>query len=1509
MSRDASALPVAIEKTLRSIRLRQLSFGLLGALALALSVMIVAMILAMIVDWSFVLFSPAARMTLTVATLGLSIGALTAAGVPVIFRALGWARAARDVDQGVPQLEERWTTVTSMAMAAERPRSAAAEAMLAQVTSEAVAMRRLVRPALVASPLRMRFAVLGLLASGVLLAGFLAVDWSQTSVLLRRFWSPTADITATQLTCLTGSVSVPRGESIELVTQLNGRQTQLALLTIEHDSGVIDEFEIDRRDHEVKSFVRSVRVEGSFRYRVQAGDDQTGWQRVTAIDYPELEEVQFTITAPEYVGRPPYEKSLIPARVKVAQGSKLQLNMKAASSLERLQLIVTGGDASLPAEEESVDLSADADGWYRFETDLHHDLSLRPALLNAHGLTNIDRRVCRIEVIADKAPVARIITPTEDAAVAPDDVINIRFEAHDDHGIESAELVVYEESATEGGEPKVLQVQPIPLNDQRHAKHVMAETQLDLKGLELEEGSRISYAVRVTDNRRSAAMPPTESGNADAEDTLAANREATDPPVAAGDRSGQQADPRSRGEKLASGDPVGEPKVGEPYSDLAAAKPDEREPVLLDSTNEPSPSPPPAVEQATATSERQQAAGDSGNEGLAAAETAPTPTDTDPTNTDPTSADPTNVAVNDDDPQSETDQEGSPIGATASDSDPNQPAAPERVAREGTTGGKPEGQDDSDQEATNRSSEFAAGDGDADRPSAVASSSQSNSERQGIASSASATEDPWTFTPQQSETGQNGLTTRRRLRIAERLAAVGEAEARRERGLNIRERVVQIDKMLLGVEEGLRPIAERSVAEANRGEQLRDLDRRLGEIEEYIASLRSETKDEQFAFVGLQMVDIGRVHVSPARNRVFAASRDARGAAGNVSTALQNVVRARELLAALLKRYDEVERDRELAESLDDAIKMYEVYVERRHQLLREARQNKNPLTRDMAIIEVDQAYLDRYAEVLTLRREMLREFGRMLADDPRLLSRYMDLIKRRRASFRDQLAELALRQDEIATELSGWLAVDEVQRDEVWTLLAEMRSETTRTMAKDAAALAERIRSQMPLELESDRGTSQQIINHGQTIAQEARAISFRTDALLGGSSTDATNKGIANGAAQLVSHFLELETALQRLEFERQGNTDVAEYVDRRLLESQSVAEQASGWAESSRSIESKAFHRLVEVDQDRIGNATELLRTEMLELESNLEDQFEQQGAPGVPGPIVDMVRDLHRIMEGITFNQLAATFALRGNRLPVAESQQLRALKGFERAEDLMDLIRRSVVAELDQYEVEDPDIADLEDPTLDEFLANLEREPNLAAQLGIPGRPRNLRVIAELMTNSEAGGDLLGESGEAARQRAQEAMRRELKSRQEDEKPETDMTEEERQQLAKAKEMQEMLEKSLAAIEEKAEDDANTAEQRRQLEETAEQLNRLLAEVKQRNPDAEQWERLVQSDRAKRILRALARGEQLPDEQWNKLLSTLEDGLWQVRGKRPPEEYRKVIEQYQDHIRRLTIGGG
>ncbi len=1522
-------MPSVMEAKLRSIRRRQAILAVGRALMLAGSTLLAAMLVAMLLDWSFTLFNGLVRTTLTACALVLTAIVLSVYGVGPVIAARRWTCAATAADESAPQLEERWTTVANFATANHRPTSPVAEVMFQQVAREAAALGPFVEPSRAVPSVALRPTLIVFLACCFALAAFLALGGRQSSVLLRRFWSPWASITATQLHSLTGDVTIPRGEPLELTIGLEGVARSAAVLTIERDSGVVDAFVLSPTDSLPHRFTHSLRVEDSFRYQVRAGDGQTSWHRVTAIDYPELGEIRLTITAPAYVDRPPLEKTLMPRRVSVVEGSWLVLRMKPQTAVERLQLTLTPGGKD---EEKSIDrtvrLTPNEEGWYRWETQLLEGFSFRPSLVNAHGLTNQEKHVCSIEVIADKAPVVRILSPTEETAATVDEEIKITFEAHDDHAIDTAELVVYDESGAEAGlPPKVVTVKQISLGDQKRKKYVTASTQLDLKELKLEPGAQLSYAIRVTDNRKTPIGPDGENtsfaepGPADsqddpmlssAEDSHDVSRNSTagepDSPEIAKDaggatRSNAAADLHKMLASIAP--PLQQRDSAQPNAEVEGAQPanttDESSPATLPDTE--------ATPDAQSPQQNVDVIDDNANTPRNSSREAALQLPDEPKEHVKQPNEPSRRAEPDDrensdeqlkerltdelgtklEPEirtesSERNRDGSPA-STANRADEPSVSSAMQGAKNAAVGDRRES-DEGDQ-----------ADSQGDKDAGATNETGSGEDAQPISQ-------PISLTPQQSGSGQNAETNRRRLKITDRLTAVAEASDSFGQSKDIREQVVQIDKMLARTETDLTRVVDRTIADADRSEQFQNLDAQLGEVETYIAQLHADTKETELAFAGMQMVDIARSHVTPARDRVFVAIRDPAGAETYAADARQQIVRARELLAALLERYDRVDRERALAEALEEKATIYEVYVEKMQRLMREARQNTNPLQRKMAVIEVDQEYLDRYAEVLTMRREMLAEFGRMLADDPRLMARYLDLIKRRRTSLRDQLSELADRQDEIATEVNGWLQVDPAQRDDLWTLLVEMRLQATTQLAKDAAELAERIEKQAPLGLDPSQGTAATVIAHAKEIARLARSIAFDAAKQL----QNESELTLASSAEQLVNQFSQLEAALDLLNFENEDEDEVTTYIAARLLESRTVADQAVGWRSVAQHLELEHYAGLAEVEQQGIAIATELLRVELLGVQEDLDAEFRQQAESAAPPEIIDLVHELHHVMEGVGMNQAAAIFAMKQSQLEESALQQAQVVEGFERAQELLDRIRRDVIAALDEYEVQDPNVADLVDPTLDEFLAQLEREPNLEAQLGIPARPRNLRVIADTLMWQQTGGDMLNNSGEAAMQRAREAMKKQPSTGGESKPLERELTDQQREQREKEKDMQDMLAKSLAAMQEKMTDPDLSPEERRRLTQMAESMRGIHDALQPHGPEARTWDELAESDQAKETLRALARGESIPDQQWNKLLSTLEDGLWQVRGKSPPAEYRKAIEQYQDRIRQLMGSG-
>ncbi|MDP1799544.1 MAG: hypothetical protein Q8K78_18750, partial [Planctomycetaceae bacterium] len=236
----AIALPAAMESRLRQIRRRQWLFGWLQTAAFGASAFLFALTAALLIDWQWMLRDSRLRLALTG-------GTFVIAGLVVV--ATMWWRlrpllktswAAVRADAVIPQLEERWTTVVTLASSPGSAATPAAQAMLQQVVHEAAAMGRLVQPHAVARSESSGRSLALLTVCMLLLLGVLSTDWPQTSVLWRRFWQPTADITATQLMSQTGDTVVPRGESVELASTLTGVPRSQALLLLEREAAPLE---------------------------------------------------------------------------------------------------------------------------------------------------------------------------------------------------------------------------------------------------------------------------------------------------------------------------------------------------------------------------------------------------------------------------------------------------------------------------------------------------------------------------------------------------------------------------------------------------------------------------------------------------------------------------------------------------------------------------------------------------------------------------------------------------------------------------------------------------------------------------------------------------------------------------------------------------------------------------------------------------------------------------------------------------------------------------------------------------------------------------------------------------------------------------------------------------------------------------------------------------------------------------------------------------------------------
>ena len=384
-------------------------------------------------------------------------------------------------------------------------------AMLRRVATEAASWEPHVEPQQIVSMSTLMRAMLGLTAVTAVLGIAVVLDSQRTLVLLQRFWMPGSSISATQLVNVPGNVVVGRGEPLALAAQVEGIPVERATLFVRSAANPKREIALVAHGQSPIEFSHRMRtVEEPFDYRFRAGDGQTDWYTVGVADRPEIEQLQLTVTPPAYTRQSAKTFDKLPQRVSTLEESELELALRPKAPVKSIELQF--------GNDKSVQLAADDDGWFRWNTTLAESFTLTPILTEQHGLTNLRPPKCQFTVYADRPPAVKVLTPDDKVAVRPDDTIQITFSASDDVGIESAELLVYDEAAG-GDEPAPIASIPIPLGEQTGARSVQESVALDLNKFLVEDGMELSYEIRVREDRGASQPQASAATEAPASDS------------------------------------------------------------------------------------------------------------------------------------------------------------------------------------------------------------------------------------------------------------------------------------------------------------------------------------------------------------------------------------------------------------------------------------------------------------------------------------------------------------------------------------------------------------------------------------------------------------------------------------------------------------------------------------------------------------------------------------------------------------------------------------------------------------------------------------------------------------------------------------------------------------------------------------------------------------------------------------------------------------------------------
>jgi hypothetical protein len=1507
-----SAVPFAILRKLRLVRQRKLFVNVAIAMVAALAVLLAAMGIAMLIDWLATLYDSRWRYVLTMA----AIGAAALTGVGWLFvawrRLLGIERIAGDVDDHLPQLAERWTTMTRLRVDESHP-EVVHPAMLRRLASEATHWEPYVEPDQVVSMSALMRAMLGLTAVTAVLAMAVVLNSHEALVLIQRFWLPGSSISATQLVNVRGNVVVGRGEPLALAASVEGTPVERATLFLRSQADPQRAITLVAHGQESSEFSHRVRaVETPFEYRFRAGDGQTEWYSVDVADRPEIDKLQLKITPPAYTRQEAKSFDKLPPRVVAMEKSEFELallpTIPVASAVLRL------------ADGKQLPLTAESDGWFRWKSTLKEGFSFTLILTESRGLTNRRIPKCQVSVYPDKPPAVKVLTPDDKLAVRPDDTIQISFTASDDVGIGMAELLVYDEGApATGGEPVPIAAIPIPLGDQQGARSVQETVDLDLSKFVVDDGSELSYEIRVREDRGEIApqLPNQIASSPTAVNPPVANQATVNQPTGTQQAASQQAAADTSANSAPSSGATGQ-QTSTMTESTASASSASQASQTARTDNERSPqsgeAPPqvrnpsprqvaerdgkPVEESSQQSAARQPASEQSASDKLVSSEPLP--------NRDPSSnvvppsrnnsLEASNSPASNAKPSDATQRIADNAAKSSADAEklagnlPNESDTPERKpdddkepmprtassGRQSLSGDRSESSPQ-DSQASRQQAQSSSGQNpqSANQPASTQqqapSASQSNgqpptSSDQQQASSSSTPRPGDPMTRRSLDIAQSSSSNRMRLTV-DKWAGSFEGQQRAKLEMAIGPELEALDKALEKGQMTARGVLDELETDKQwRGTHDRDVgiaERSTVGALEIVKKLQDRSKDTPYAFIGLQVADISLAHIEPARSGFWKAlESEGDDRVTSVHDAWQHLGRARQLVAELRGQYERARREFQLAESVEKVKKMYQVFIENSQALLEMQDRDPTRYNRKMAEFELDEEYLKRLKEVLEMRRDLQAELARILAEDPRLLRRFMDALRYRSNNLREELADLVAEQNDLNREVRAWTLVEEADRPRIAKILMLRQVQDAAKLATAAGELQSRYQTWLPLDRESkdaDLAAASKTVQEMATAASELNSAAqrFVTDSQRvtvatpaqadaqdatadAAAATPAAAPTIPDPAAAadelladaqaLYEQLNQLEVALRQIAAREQG-AETAVFAANRLVETRRLIADSSAWVRQLRAHAGGNYTAAAEVDQYRLAMKTDELAGKLGSIEQTLAGIM-QRNDNSLPAPIAEKAREfLTALDKQVSPNQLASVYALHNNQLPRATQRQKAAADALALAEKAYDDMMRMAIEELDKLPVQDP-VADLlDDPTLDELLAQLEQELPIQELLGIPQRPSNLQIIGDWL---RPGNGMGGGGGRMA--------------------------------------LNQLLQ--------------NNQQARRRLDRAYQRA--IARALKEASP-----KRTVQIPKPAKL------------SDWNRLVSKLGDDLRQSRDKAPPEQYRRAIEQYFSQISRVV----
>jgi hypothetical protein len=596
-------------------------------------------------------------------------------------------------------------------------------------------------------------------------------------------------------------------------------------------------------------------------------------------------------------------------------------------------------------------------------------------------------------------------------------------------------------------------------------------------------------------------------------------------------------------------------------------------------------------------------------------------------------------------------------------------------------------------------------------------------------------------------------------------------------------------------------------------------------------------------FMGLQLHNIQAAHVAPAQRHLSnVATRPAADPAsrGDYDYAWYHIVRAREELAALTRKYEEIKRQEKIAETAERISKMHQVFIEDVMALLGQCKPTIN--ARRNKMIEISDDFAEAVKEFLEELKKVDAELARILAGDPDLLRKFLD--KAESTNLRDELTKLRWREEAIGQQT----AIATTRPAEGGAAVTASFSIAVAREQQDLARSAGRSHDKMEIWMPKEAAGMKDLTTAQTEIGEAARILNESAIAAAARQLDRAAELG-----SKALEHLTSAQTNMLAVASTLTGNDPAAPlFAAHRIAELERLVLEENAAIRKMQAVQLKRAGRALGLEQTQIKLAT-------VDLARRIAQQlaFIQEISP----PAVRKLDELIGILNGhIPEHEQEAAIALRAERRwDLAGRHVNNALEGYARAETLYDealtLIEKMLA---DRAEKTPPMVPP--PPALEQLLEALKQEKENLDKLGFAPPRLNLRIMSDWAGEGEGGAGGRGQDGQTSGQRSQE-----------------------QQDAAQAR--AQAARREAEKIQQKAQDAQRDA---------ADQRDRTLAEAR----------KATITQPADGDVAGVSGSEPdiaRNGRDFNVLASKLEEDITQMRGTNPPAQYKEAIESYFEVI--------